>query len=46
MGEGTNGIEGAFEGGVRGDGCLEANSIRRDVSLSNAVAEKAMHWAS
>lgn len=27
MGEGANGIEGAFEGGVRGHGGLEANSV-------------------
>ena len=27
MGEGANGIEGAFEGGVRGDSGLEANSV-------------------
>ena len=27
MGEGANGIEGAFEGGVRRDSGLEANSV-------------------
>ena len=40
MGEGANGIEGAFEGGVRSDSGLEANSVGCGVSLSDAVAER------
>ena len=40
MGDGANGIEGAFEGGVRGDSGLEANSVGCGVSLSDAVAKK------
>ena len=40
MGEGANGIESAFYGGVGGDRGLEANSVGCGVSLSDAVAEK------
>ncbi len=42
VGEGANGIESAFEGGVGGDGGLNANSVGKGgVSLNNAaVAEK------
>lgn len=47
MGEGANGIEGAFEGGVRGNVGLEANSVgMRGVSSRNAVAEKDGAWQS
>lgn len=42
VGEGANGIEGAFEGGVRGDSGLDAHSVGRQVSLSNAVAAGAV----
>lgn len=35
VGEGADSVEGAFEGGMRGDGGLEANSVGRVVSLSN-----------
>ena len=40
VGDGANGIQGAFEGGVRRDSGLEANSGGCGVSLSDAVAEK------
>lgn len=43
MGEGADGKKGAFEGGVRRDGGLEANSVGCGVSLSNAIAEKAVY---
>lgn len=43
VGDGADGIEGAFEGGVRGNGGLKANSVGRVVNLSNAVGEKAVH---
>ena len=33
MGEGANGKKGAFEGGVRRDGGLEANSVGSGVSF-------------
>lgn len=40
VGEGADGIEGAFEGGVRRDGGLKTQSVwgGRKVSVSNAVA--------
>lgn len=44
VGEGANGIEGALEGGVRGNGGLEANSVGKGVSLSSAVAEEGRAW--
>lgn len=47
VGEGANGIKGAFEGGVRRDGGLEAYSVgMRGVSSSNAIAEKGRAWHS
>ena len=42
MGEGANSIDGSFEGGVRRDGGLQANSVGSGVSLSDAGSEKAV----
>ena len=43
VGEGANGIEGAFKGGVRSNGGLEADSVGERVSLSSAVTDRDVH---
>ena len=48
VGDGANGIEDAFEGGMSGDDGLKADSVERRgvLARANTLAGKAVHGAS